>query len=116
MDRERIDACIECHRAFEGRLNQEEAKVAWLVSLGRTNVRIGGDLGIGLSRVKWLLVRVFLKTGVEDRHALGEKVQDRVAALQQRDARRKSPLRIVRRRTRPGEADEQRDARSAPDA
>lgn len=125
-DRDIEDDWLECRRALEGSgLDEEEAKVAWLVSRSRTNARIAEDLVIRLSRVKFVLILVFRKLAVPDRHALAEKVQDRVAALRKREARRRPQrreqrpveLRIVEKpRKRAGEADGHGEPRSAPDA
>lgn len=110
---------VECHRALEC-LDEEEAKVAWLVSLGRTNARVAGDLVIKLARVKWVLRVIFIKLGVPDRHVLGEVVQDRVADLREREERlraRGADLRIVEKPRRPPRADEGTDGpRTAPGA
>jgi len=90
-DRDIDDDWLECRRALEGSgLDEEEAKVAWLVSRSRTNPRIAVDLGIRLSRVKFVLIRIFRKLGVPDRHALAEKVQGRLAALWKQEERHRS--------------------------
>jgi DNA-binding CsgD family transcriptional regulator len=120
MDGRCDDDWLECYRALEGSgLGEEEAKVAWLVSRGRTNGRIAGDLGFKPSKVKWLLRVIFIKLAVPDRHALGELVQDRLAGLRKREERRRprgtAGLRIAQR-PRPPPRDGDGERRSAPDA
>lgn len=112
----------EARLALDGlKLKAIEVKVARLVSCNRKNDRIAKDLGITVSKVKWILRGVFIKFGVEDRHALADAVGSRLAALRKSRGRRLTALQVLkkprraRRKAGPADAGEG-DSRYAPPA
>jgi DNA-binding CsgD family transcriptional regulator len=125
------DIIEEARSALDGlRLEEIEIRVASLVARNRTNERIAEDLGVPLSRVKWVLHGLFKRLGVPDRHGLADLVDSRLSALRKREARRRpaprqrpaelrlveKPRRTPRARRDPGPPRAGGEPRTAPSA
>jgi DNA-binding CsgD family transcriptional regulator len=55
---------------MDGKLSRSEERIVRLVSLGRTNREVSGELGLSPKTVEWHLSRLYRRLGVRSRTEL----------------------------------------------